>query len=49
MLGSLSLPMGGSHESLVKVASATIDTSNFYSRFFGLVEHFLAEHDDEAT
>jgi len=41
-LGSVSLPFTGSDESLVKVASATIENASFYDRFFVLVERYLA-------
>jgi len=41
-LGSVSLPFTGGDESLVKVASATIEQATFYDRFFQLVEHYLA-------
>lgn len=44
-LGSLSLPFSSSDDSLVKVASETIASDKFYSRFFYLVERFL---DNEA-
>lgn len=44
-LGSLSLPFSSSDDSLVKVASETISSDKFYSRFFYLVERFL----DNAT
>ncbi|HUP08472.1 MAG TPA: DUF2242 domain-containing protein [Caldimonas sp.] len=40
--GSVSLPFTGSEESLVKVASATISSADFYDRFFVLVERYLA-------
>jgi hypothetical protein len=41
-LGSLSLPVSSSDDSLVKVASETIPTGEFYDRFFALVERYLA-------
>jgi hypothetical protein len=40
-LGSLSLPFSSSDDSLVKVASATIQEEKFYARFFQLVERYL--------
>ena len=40
-LGSLSLPFSSSDDSLVKVASTTIASEKFYSRFFQLVERYL--------
>lgn len=39
--GSLSLPFSSSEDSLVKVASQTILESNFYDRFFALLDRFL--------
>jgi hypothetical protein len=41
VLGSLSLPIGSSDDSLVKVASETIPAGVFYERYFKLVDHFL--------
>lgn len=40
-LGSVSVPFGLSDESLVRVASETIDTRQFYERFFALVERYF--------
>ena len=40
--GSVSLPFTGSDESLVKIASVTIESARFYDRFFHLMEQFLA-------
>ncbi|WP_051412576.1 DUF2242 domain-containing protein [Pseudoxanthomonas sp. J35] len=42
-LGSLSVPIGSSEDSLVKVASATLQDPNFYKRFFAVLERFLPE------
>lgn len=42
-LGSVSLPFGSSEDSLAKVASETIQTEQFYDRFFALIDHYLAE------
>jgi hypothetical protein len=42
-LGSISLPLASSTDSLVKVGSETIPPGRFYDRFFDLVEQFLAE------
>ena len=42
-VGSVSLPFGSSSDSLVKIASETIPSGDFYDRFFGLMEQFLAE------
>jgi hypothetical protein len=41
VLGSLSLPIGATDDSLVKVASETIPSGKFYRRFFELVESYL--------
>jgi len=41
VLGSISMPVGSSTDSLVKIASETIPAGQFYDRFFGLVEHYL--------
>ncbi|MCU6432938.1 DUF2242 domain-containing protein [Undibacterium sp. Jales W-56] len=40
-LGSVSLPFGASDDSLVKVASETIPTGDFYGKFFELLERYL--------
>ncbi len=45
-LGSLSLPIGSSDDSLVKVASETLQDPNFYKRFFSVLERFLPEQID---
>lgn len=42
VLGSLSLPFSSSDDSLVKVASETISSKDFYARFFQLVDRYLA-------
>jgi len=41
VLGSVSLPIGSSSDSMVKIASETIPAGVFYERFFNLVDHFL--------
>ncbi|WP_223488093.1 DUF2242 domain-containing protein [Pseudomonas sp. A-RE-19] len=41
VLGSVSMPIGSSDDSMVKVASETVSSSKFYDRFFTLVELFL--------
>jgi len=41
VLGSVSMPIGSTDDSLVKVASETVSSAKFYERFFGLVELFL--------
>lgn len=40
-IGSLSLPFTGSGDSLVKVASETITSPEFYDRFFRLLDRYL--------
>ena len=40
-LGSVSLPFGSTDDALVKVASETIPTGQFYNQFFDLVERYL--------
>lgn len=42
-LGSVSLPIGSSEDSLVKVASETLQDPNFYKRFFSVLERFMPE------
>ena len=42
-IGSISLPISSSSDSLVKVASETIPVGAFYERFFDGVERVLAE------
>jgi len=42
-IGSVSIPMGATDDSLVKVASETIPAGPFYDRFFGLMQRYLAE------
>ncbi|KAA0972832.1 DUF2242 domain-containing protein [Pseudomonas sp. ANT_H12B] len=41
VLGSVSMPIGSSDDSMVKVASETVSSPKFYERFFALVELFL--------
>ncbi|MCQ6259699.1 DUF2242 domain-containing protein [Pseudomonas sp. Q11] len=41
VLGSVSMPIGSSDDSMVKVASETVASAKFYERFFALVELFL--------
>ena len=41
VLGSVSMPIGSSDDSMVKVASETVSSPQFYDRFFALVEVFL--------
>lgn len=42
VLGSLSLPFNSSDDALVKVASETITSAQFYDRFFTLLQRYLA-------
>lgn len=41
VLGSVSMPIGSSDDSMVKVASETVTSAQFYERYFALVESFL--------
>lgn len=41
VLGSLSMPIGSSDDSLVKVGSVTLTKGGLYDRFFGLLEEYL--------
>jgi hypothetical protein len=41
-VGSVSVPLGASDDAMVKVASETIAAREFYERFFGLVDRYLA-------
>lgn len=40
-LGSVSLPFSSSNDSMVRIASETITSDNFYERFFDLVKRYL--------
>jgi hypothetical protein len=42
-IGSVSLPFSSSNDSMVRVASETISSSQFYERFFDLVARYLPE------
>jgi len=46
-IGSVSIPLTPSEDSLVKVASETIPAGPFYDRFFVLMQRNLAPHEDE--
>ncbi|KFB76545.1 MAG: DUF2242 domain-containing protein [Candidatus Accumulibacter phosphatis] len=46
-IGSVSIPLTPSEDSLVKVASETIPAGPFYDRFFALMQRNLAHHEDE--
>ncbi len=41
VLGSVSLPVGSSDDSLVRVASSTVQDRDFYKRFFELMAQYL--------
>ena len=41
ILGSVSMPIGSSDDSMVKVASETVTAAQFYERYFALVESYL--------
>ncbi|WP_286912898.1 DUF2242 domain-containing protein [Pseudomonas sp. UBA6315] len=41
ILGSVSMPIGSSDDSMVKVASETVTAPQFYERYFALVESYL--------
>jgi len=49
VLGSVSMPIGSSDDSMVKVASETVTSAKFYERFFALVELFLPKDVKEAA
>lgn len=49
VLGSVSMPIGSSDDSMVKVASETVSSPKFYERFFALVEVFLPKEVKEAA
>jgi hypothetical protein len=44
VLGSLSMPIGSSDDSLVKVGSLTLTKAGLYDRFFGLLEEYLVTY-----
>ncbi|WOS41649.1 DUF2242 domain-containing protein [Xanthomonas rydalmerensis] len=41
VLGSVSLPIGSSDDSMVRVASSTVQDGDFYKRFFQLMTEYL--------
>ncbi|WP_426141886.1 DUF2242 domain-containing protein [Pseudomonas sp. DWP3-1-2] len=49
VLGSVSMPIGSTDDSMVKVASETVASDKFYDRFFILVENFLPPETKKAT
>ena len=46
-LGSISVPLSSTQDSLVKVASETIPAGEFYDRFFILMQRMLRENTSE--
>lgn len=48
-IGSVSIPLAASDDSLVKVASETIPAGPFYDRFFALMHHYLREQADTSA
>ncbi|OZY58819.1 hypothetical protein CJF39_13930 [Pseudomonas lundensis] len=49
VLGSVSMPIGSTDDSMVKVASETVSSAQFYDRFFSLVEVFLPKEAKKAA
>ncbi|PVZ13873.1 MULTISPECIES: DUF2242 domain-containing protein [unclassified Pseudomonas] len=49
VLGSVSMPIGSSDDSMVKVASETVASDTFYDRYFALVENFLPPETKKAA
>jgi Uncharacterized protein conserved in bacteria (DUF2242) len=49
VLGSVSMPIGSTDDSMVKVASETVSATKFYERYFALVESFLPKEAREAA
>lgn len=43
VLGSVSMPIGSTDDSMVKVASETVSAPKFYDRYFSLVDVFLPQ------
>lgn len=48
-IGSISVPLAASQDSMVKVASETIPAGEFYDRFFALMHRMLGEQGGEGT
>ncbi|MCK9797678.1 DUF2242 domain-containing protein [Pseudomonas sp. MAFF 302030] len=49
VLGSVSMPIGSTDDSMVKVASETVSSAKFYERYFALVEMFLPQEAKKAA
>ncbi len=49
VLGSVSMPIGSTDDSMVKVASETVSAPKFYERYFALVDVFLPQEVKEAA
>ncbi|PYC33586.1 DUF2242 domain-containing protein [Pseudomonas protegens] len=49
VLGSVSMPIGSTDDSMVKVASETVSSAKFYERYFALVELFLPQEVKKAA
>jgi hypothetical protein len=41
VFGSLSLPIRSNSDAMVKISSETVQSANFYNRFFDFVDHYL--------
>jgi len=49
VLGSVSLPVGSSNDSMVRVASVTVQDADFYKRFFERLGMYLPKPSGKAT
>jgi len=49
ILGSVSLPVGSSDDSLVRVGSSTVQNTDFYKRFFDRVKYYLPSEPDKPS
>lgn len=49
VLGSVSLPFSASEDSMVRIGSETISSSDFYERLFALIGRFLLDEEEEDT
>lgn len=48
-IGSISMPLSSSQDSMVKVASETIPAGTFYDRFFALMQKMLTDAADDSA